>query len=161
MLLVNTTLDSRLSLPRFNAVRLLHMHWGNVMESMSQLNLDLRRWDLVYGKVSHDEIKIDRANAYQAFLRDPVNRQPQGAEVLDNFINRVSSAYDDTIERYRGKYYLIVAHAGVIRAVIAQIVHAAPAGLYRIKVSNGGITRIRHTEIGGILEILNGNYPAE
>ncbi|MDH5479270.1 MAG: histidine phosphatase family protein [Nitrosomonas sp.] len=105
---------------------------------------------------SHDEIKIGRADEYQAFLKDPTNHRPPGAEELDDFISRVGSAYDDTIKRYQNKHCLIVAHAGVIRAVIAKTVHAAPVGLYRIKVTNGGITRIRHTTSGGILELLNG-----
>lgn len=106
--------------------------------------------------LSHDEIKIGRADEYQAFLKDPVNRRPQGAEALDDFINRVGSAYAETIERYRSKHCLIVAHAGVIRAVIARTVHAPPDSLYRIKINHSGITRIRHSETGAMLELLNG-----
>ncbi len=105
---------------------------------------------------SHDDIKIGRADEFQAFLSDPVNHRPDGAEKLDAFINRVSSAYDEIVERHHGKHCLIVAHAGVIRAVITKTIHVAPAGLYRIKISNGGITRIRHTATGGMLELLNG-----
>ncbi|GJL74047.1 MAG TPA: histidine phosphatase family protein [Nitrosomonas sp.] len=107
--------------------------------------------------LSHDEIKIGRTQEYRSFLRDPVNHRPQGAEALDSFIQRVGSAYAETVTHYQGQHCLIVAHAGVIRAIIAGIVHAAPIGLYRIKVSNGGITRIRHNETGGMLEFLNGN----
>ena len=104
----------------------------------------------------HDEVKINRAAEYQAFLQDPVNRRPNGAEPLDDFIQRVGSAYEETITRYQDQHYLIVAHAGIIRTIIAKTVHASPAGLYRIKISNGGITRIRNTETGGMLELLNG-----
>ncbi|TXI36026.1 MAG: histidine phosphatase family protein [Nitrosomonas sp.] len=106
--------------------------------------------------LSHDEIKIGRVTDYQAFLRDPVNCRPHGAEPLDDFIQRVSSAYEEATERYHNSHFLIVAHAGVMRAIIAKTVHASPAGLYRIKISNGGITRIRQTEAGGVLELLNG-----
>lgn len=106
--------------------------------------------------LSHDEVKIDRAAEYQAFLKDPVNRRPSGAEPLDDFIQRVGSAYEESIEHYQGGHLLIVAHAGVMRAIIAKTVHASSAGLYRIKISNGGITRIRQTQVGGVLELLNG-----
>ncbi len=105
---------------------------------------------------SHDAIKIGRANEYQAFLQDPVNCRPHGAEPLDDFIQRIGLAYQETIERYRGSHFLIVAHAGVMRALIAKTVQAPPMGLYRIKISNGGITRIRHTVTGDVLELLNG-----
>ena len=106
--------------------------------------------------LSHDEVKIGRAAEYQAFLKDPENRRPNGAEPLDDFIQRVHSAYEAVIESYSSHHILIVAHAGVMRALIAKTVRASPASLYRIKISNGGITRIRHTETGGILELLNG-----
>ena len=110
----------------------------------------------VWEGLSHDEVKINRAAEYQAFLQDPENRRPSGAEPPDDFIQRVGSAYEEIIEHHQGSHFLIVAHAGVMRALIAKTVHAAPASLYRIKVSNGGITRVRHTETGGILELLNG-----
>ncbi|SEM77065.1 histidine phosphatase family protein [Nitrosomonas marina] len=106
--------------------------------------------------LSHEIIKTDRFDEYHAFLRDPVNRRPKGAEPLDSFIQRVAAAYDDAVQHHNGKRCLIVTHAGVIRAVIARTVCAAPVGLYRMKINNGGITRIRHTESGGILECLNG-----
>ena len=106
--------------------------------------------------LSHDEVKIDRTDEYHAFLKDPVNQRPHDAEPLDDFIQRVGLAYEETLERYRGNHVLIVAHAGVMRAVIAKTVHASPSGLYRIKISNGGITRIRYAETGGVLELLNG-----
>jgi alpha-ribazole phosphatase len=110
----------------------------------------------VWEGLSHDEIKINRADEYQRFLNDPVHHRPQNAEALDDFIHRVSTAYNEVIARYQGKHCLIVTHAGVMRAIIAQTVHADPVGLYRIKIRNGGIARIRHNASHGILEFLNG-----
>lgn len=106
--------------------------------------------------LSHDEIKIARVAEYQSFLQDPVNCRPDGAEPLDDFVERVSAAYDEVIARHTGGRILIVAHAGVLRAIIAKTLHAAPTGLYRIKIRNGGVTRIRHSSEGGVLEFLNG-----
>lgn len=105
--------------------------------------------------LSHDAIKIDRKEAYQAFVSDPANCRPLGAEPLDDFVRRVSGAFDDVLRHHADQHCLIVAHAGVIRALIARTVHASPSGLYRIKVSNGGITRIRHSGKDGVLELLN------
>jgi alpha-ribazole phosphatase len=110
----------------------------------------------VWEGLTHDEIKLGRASEYRAFLKDPLNHRPQGAENLDDFIKRVVNAYDETITRHNNQHCLIVAHAGVIRALVARTVHATPTGLYRIKISNGGITRLRHTETNEILEFLNG-----
>lgn len=106
--------------------------------------------------LSHDEIKIGRASEYQAFLQDPVNCRPRDAEPLEDFIERVNSAYEEVVERHSNGHILIVAHAGVMRALIAKTIQAPSAGLYRIKISNGGVTRICHTETGEVLEMLNG-----
>ncbi|PSJ17565.1 histidine phosphatase family protein [Nitrosomonas supralitoralis] len=110
--------------------------------------------------LSHDEVKIGRMLEYQAFLQNPVNARPLGAEPLDDFVQRVYSAYEAAIERYSSHHILIVAHAGVMRALIAKTLQAPAIGLYRIKISNGGVTRIRHTGVGAVLELLNGKLSA-
>lgn len=106
--------------------------------------------------LSHDEVKIGRSAEYQAFLKDPVNCRPQGAEPLDDFIQRVGAAFEETVARHQSSHCLIVAHAGVMRAVIAKTIQAPASSLYRIKISNGGVTRIRQSQTGGVLELLNG-----
>lgn len=98
-----------------------------------------------------DEIKKNDLKEYQNFYLDPVNARPQGAEALDGFIQRVTSSYNKIIEKYKGKHILIVAHAGVNRAIIANALHAAPIGLYRIKVNNAGISRIKNDHLGNHL----------
>lgn len=102
-----------------------------------------------------DELKRDRPEEYNAFYSDPVNNRPPGAEDLTGFIRRVIESYQYINEHYAGKHVLIVAHAGVMRAVIAHVLHAEPLGMYRIKVNNAGITRIRITERGAMLEYHN------
>jgi broad specificity phosphatase PhoE len=47
------------------------------------------------------------------------------------------------VERYAGQSVLVVAHAGVIRAIIAGVLNMPPAAMYRIHVANAGITRLR------------------
>ncbi|MGD8526510.1 MAG: alpha-ribazole phosphatase family protein [Thioalkalispiraceae bacterium] len=98
-----------------------------------------------------EEIKVDNRQEFEAFYRDPVNCRPQGAEPLDEFIKRVTSAYEKAVKQYQGKHLLIVAHAGVNRAIISHALHAAPIGLYRINVKNAGISRIKNTELGNTL----------
>lgn len=98
-----------------------------------------------------DEIKADNIKEYEDFYRDPVKKRPKGAEPLDKFIKRVVDAYSKVINEHQGEHLLIVAHAGVNRAIIANALQAAPAGLYRINVKNAGISRIKHNELGDTL----------
>lgn len=98
-----------------------------------------------------DEIKEVNLKEYQNFYLDPVNARPNGAEDLNKFIKRVTAAYEKVVEKYQGKHILIVAHAGVNRAIIANALHTAPIGLYRIKVNNAGISRLKHDHLGDYL----------
>lgn len=102
-----------------------------------------------------EELKQDRAAEYQAFYIDPVHNRPTGAEPLRDFIARVSKAYDNIRSQYAGQRLLIVSHAGVMRAIIAHVLGAEPAGLYRINISNAGISRIRYDRHGAKLEYHN------
>lgn len=104
---------------------------------------------------SRAEIKDQDLAEYEAFYLDPVNCRPAGAEPVDDFILRVSTAFEEVLQNYPGQHCLIVAHAGVIRAIIAHVTHSAPIGLYRIQVKNAGISRIRHGQFGSMLEFHN------
>jgi len=104
---------------------------------------------------SREELKQNRLEEYNGFYADPVNTRPPGAENLDHFISRVTAAYDEITKQHAGKHVLVVAHAGVMRAVIAHILGAGALGMYRIKVNNAGIARIRISARGAMLEYLN------
>lgn len=108
---------------------------------------------------SRAAIKQDNQAEYDAFYTDPINSRPAGAEPVQEFTSRVSAALQDVINNYKGQHCLVVAHAGVIRAVVAHVIHAEPEGLYRIQVKNAGISRIRHGQYGSILEFHNSSLP--
>jgi probable phosphoglycerate mutase len=100
--------------------------------------------------------QIDRQE-YLNFYHDPINNRPEGAEPLADFINRVVQSWKSLIKEYHGKHLLIVAHAGVIRAIISHILHSEFIGMYKIAVDNGKICRIEITERSGpVLKMLNG-----
>lgn len=102
-----------------------------------------------------EQLQAQRLEEYNAFYADPVNSRPPGAEDLNEFISRVVDAYEDVVKSYTDKHILVVAHAGVIRAVISHVLHTEPLGLYRIKVENAGLSRIRINQRGALLEYLN------
>ncbi len=105
--------------------------------------------------LDHAAIKEGQAQEYQAFLDDPLRNRPPGAEPLEAFIERTCAALERSIAAHRGGHLLIVCHAGVIRALAGTVVEASPRGIYRIKVTNGGITRLRHDGRRLVLEGLN------
>jgi alpha-ribazole phosphatase len=99
-----------------------------------------------------DELKREHAKEFEDFYLDPVNCRPQGAEPLADFIDRVTRAWNGILNQFTGQHVLVVAHAGVIRAVVAHVLHSEPVGMYRIQIDNAGISRIRHD--GGTARLL-------
>jgi alpha-ribazole phosphatase/probable phosphoglycerate mutase len=80
------------------------------------------------------------------FYQDPVGSRPPGAEPLAAFAGRVADAWGEWTAPGRREHTLVVAHAGVIRAVIADLLQVPLPRLYRIQVANAGLTRIAFTD---------------
>jgi len=83
------------------------------------------------------------------FYADPVAHRPPGAEPLDEFIARVTGGFEQLLTDLAGQSVLVIAHAGVIRAILAHVLCMQPAAMYRINVANAGITRLRTDHLRG------------
>ena len=87
-----------------------------------------------------DEILAEDSEALNHFYKDPINNRPQGAEPLDTFSQRVWQAYQSISESHLDKHVLIVAHAGVARAITANILNMSLDDVYsRLRVEYGAV----------------------
>ncbi len=93
---------------------------------------------------SPDDIKAHEGDALERFLKDPVNNRPEGAEPLDEFAERVWAEYETIAAEYRGQHVLVIAHAGVIRAITSKILGMALDDVYsRLKIEYAAIASTR------------------
>lgn len=87
-----------------------------------------------------DEITTQDPDALESFLDDPINNRPPGAEPLHDFFVRVRGAYVRTVEQHNGRRVLVVAHAGVARAITAHVLGMELQRVYsRFRIEYGGI----------------------
>ena len=87
-----------------------------------------------------DEIIAADPMALDHFYADPVNNRPAGAESLQGFSERVWQAYETIHEARGGEHILIVAHAGVARAIAANILGMSLDDVYsRLRITYAGI----------------------
>jgi alpha-ribazole phosphatase len=87
-----------------------------------------------------EEILAQDSEALNHFYQDPVNNRPAGAEPLDSFSERVWGAYQKIIKEHQNKHILVVAHAGVARAITANILQMSLDDVYsRLKIEYGAI----------------------
>ena len=120
-----TELAQQLGIPLEFEERIREIRWGNGEGSKpAELN-------------QHDPLTVVRA------LRDPLNHRPSDAEDIREFQQRVITAWLDITQRHREKHLLLVAHAGIIRALVTYILNTPIENMFRIHVANAAITRIQ------------------
>lgn len=95
-----------------------------------------------------DELTAEDPDMLSKFRCDPIAHAPPGAEPLTAFRHRVLAAWNTMLESHSGKHVLVVAHAGVIRVLVAHVLNTPLQHLFRLQVANAGITRIRVEEAG-------------
>ncbi len=89
------------------------------------------------------ELEAEDPGVLARFYADPVRNRPEGAEPLDAFAARVAEGWHAWTEPSRRESTLVVTHAGVVRAVMAEILGIPLGRLYRVQVANAGLTRIK------------------
>ena len=92
------------------------------------------------------ELKTIDPDIISRFYHDPINHRPVGAEPLEQFSERVNNALNDCLEHYHGQHLLIIAHAGVIRAIITRVLSAPLTSMYRISIATASLTRLQQDE---------------
>jgi len=98
-------------------------------------------WGDWEGKAPAELNAIDPQTVARA-LNEPHVHRPANAESLHDFRQRVTRAWQDITSTHNEKHILIVAHAGVIRAVLTYILNTPVENMFRIHVPNASITRI-------------------
>jgi len=93
-----------------------------------------------------DEIVRDSPAEYEAFYADPVNNRPPGAEPLQAFYDRTVKVFDRLAKEFEDQRLLVVTHAGVIRAIVAHVLEAPLASMYRMRIDYAGVSRVRVNE---------------
>lgn len=95
------------------------------------------------------EICAEDALRLFRFRRDPVAEAPPGAEPLAQFHARCVAAWQELLGQADCEHLLIVAHAGVIRMLLCEVLGLAPSQAYRLDVGNAGLSRVRMEQHGG------------
>lgn len=115
------------------------------------LEVDARLVELGFGVWegrTAEELNAQEPGVLDRFHRDPLAHAPRGAEPLVGFRGRVLYAWNDLRQGYRGKHVLVVAHAGVIRMMVAHVLGIPLQHLFRLQVPSAGITRLRIEGVG-------------
>jgi len=100
--------------------------------------IDFGDWE---GKTATELEQQDKA-AFYAFYDDPVRNTPTNGESLADFQWRIQQAWKALLETHTDQHILLVAHGGVIRMILAEVLSMPLEAMFRIQVPYAALSRI-------------------
>ncbi|MCP5159137.1 MAG: histidine phosphatase family protein [Gammaproteobacteria bacterium] len=89
------------------------------------------------------EVHETDPQALARFWRDPIAYPIPDGEPVTDFDRRINHAWRALLERYRGRHVLLVAHGGVIRMVLRQLLEMPVRRIWRIEAPFASLSRMR------------------
>ena len=108
----------------------------NLTEDLREIN-----FGIFEGK-TYEEIKNEYPEETERMINDWRNFKADKGESLKDVMIRTVKKMDEIIEKYKNKKILIVAHAGVIQALISYYLFGNLDGYWKFKINNGSITKL-------------------
>jgi alpha-ribazole phosphatase/probable phosphoglycerate mutase len=125
-------------------------------------NLELRERDelreIDFGEIeglSYDEVRAQRPALYEAWMTRPTTVTFPGGEGFADLRRRVLAVARDLRRACAGAALAVVAHGGVIRALLADALRVADEDIFRIDQSHGAVSVVDYLEDTAIVRLLN------
>jgi alpha-ribazole phosphatase/probable phosphoglycerate mutase len=106
--------------------------------------------------MTFEEIQRRYPEAFERWMTQPTNTRFPNGESFADMRDRVSRAVDPLLRRHRNESIAIVSHSGVIRFVIGRALSMPADQIFRLAQRHCAINRIKFTEEGPIVELMNG-----
>jgi len=115
---------------------------GELSVSLARLD-DMREIDFGdWENRGFDELEAEHGELLRRFWVSPVGIQPPGGEAFDDFVQRVTTAWQAWLADADGEHRLLVAHGGVIRVLLAHTLDMPLAAMWRLHLPYASWSRI-------------------
>ena len=115
--------------------------------------------ELDFGEIegrTYEEIERDRPDLWRRWMSEPTAVRFPGGEGYGDLRRRVVAATDRLRTGHGGKTCVVVAHGGVIRAVLSATLGLPDEDIFRFDQSYGGITVIDWFDETPVIRLANG-----
>ena len=134
---------------------------GQMLAAALQLNVTVLETlaEIDFGDfegMTFEEIQRRYPEAFERWVTQPTNTRFPNGESFADMRDRVSSSVDALLRRHRNESIAIVSHSGVIRFLIGRALSMPADQIFRLAQRHCAINRIKFTEEGPIVELMNG-----
>ena len=121
--------------------------------------VDERLSELDFGALegmSYEQIERDQPTLYRQWMETPTRVRFPGGESYSELRTRALAALESIRTTHPGTLVAIVAHGGVLRAMLADCLAMPEEAVFRIEQSYGGISIVDWIDGTPIVRLLNG-----
>ena len=114
--------------------------------------------ELDFGEVEglrYDEIEAARPELFRAWMDEPARVRFPGGEGLADLRARVLPAVEQIRARHERETVAVVAHGGVVRVVLAEALGLDDGALFRLDLSEGGVSVVDWLDGVPLLRLAN------
>ncbi len=110
----------------------------------------------VWEGMTFTEIKEQFPGEFEAWAANPLAHSPVGGESTLEVKERVVKALNNILNRHTGENVAVVAHGGVNRILICDILGAPLENIFRIEQDYGAVNVIEFWDKYPVLKLMNG-----
>lgn len=140
--------DIVISSPALRCRRLAEALASNWISDERLLELNFGDWEMQ----AWDSIPIA---AMRFWSDDYVNRAPPGGESFQQLASRVEHWLNELCRNHNQQRVLVITHAGVIRALLAQILQLPLADSFKFSIDYGSCSALHYTDHGWHISFIN------
>jgi alpha-ribazole phosphatase len=119
---------------------------------------DERLSELDFGELeglSYEEIQAARPELFEAWMATPAAVRFPGGEAYADLRARVLAAVAEIRERDEGEAVAVVAHGGVVRAVLGDALGLEDAAVFRLGQAHGGLSIVETLGEATVVPLVN------
>jgi len=105
--------------------------------------------------LTFDEIHQQYAEEIDAWANDPLKFSPAGGESTVDVRNRVMAAFNDIMNNNNGKKIAVVAHGGVNRIIMCELLGISLQNIFRIEQDFGALNVFVFCEKVPVMKLMN------
>jgi len=109
----------------------------------------------VWEGMTFSEIKEQYPEEFSAWAHNPLDHAPTGGETTREVESRCIRALNDLLERHKGQSLILVAHGGVNRVILCNIMGLPLEHIFRIEQDNAAVNIIEFWEAYPVIKLLN------
>jgi alpha-ribazole phosphatase/probable phosphoglycerate mutase len=106
--------------------------------------------------LTYEEIEERYPKVFRSWMERPLETHFPNGESFAQMRARVLPAMNSLLRRHENECIVVVAHAGVIRTIIGNVLQLPDDHIFRLAQRYGAINRISYFDGRAVLELMNG-----